>query len=104
MGYGSNVLFSRIQILTVASTNFLLSQIHARETKLYVETVWYRDGLRIEIRQNWFQLKSAFVCGYQITTRGLRVKRFELRMKVAQLKQEDRENMIEYLKRSGKTS
>ena len=60
---------------------------------------WYID-LEKEIKNNWNKLRKAFLKTSQVTKKDAQVKKFELRMKVAQLRQEDKESIADYLKRA----
>lgn len=61
---------------------------------------WYTD-LDRDIKQDWQKLRAKFLASYEITEKDAQAKKFELRMKVAQLKQGDNEDIAEYLKRAG---
>ena len=61
---------------------------------------WYTD-LERDIKQNWQRLRARFLASYEITEKDAQAKKFDLRIKVAQLKQSDREDIAEYLKRAG---
>ena len=60
---------------------------------------WYID-LEKETKNNWNQLRSAFLKAFEVTEKDEQAKKFELRIRVAQLKQEDEENIADYLKRA----
>ena len=60
---------------------------------------WYTD-LDKDIKQDWEKLKQLFLTSFQVTEKDTQAKKFELRMKVAQLKQEDNESIAEYLKKA----
>lgn len=61
---------------------------------------WYSD-LDGEIKQDWERLRDAFLPAYTITAKDTQTKKFELRVKLANLQQEDNENIADYLKRAG---
>lgn len=60
---------------------------------------WYTD-LDKDIKQDWEKLKQLFLTSFQVTEKDAQAKKFELRMKVAQLKQEDNESIADYLKKA----
>ena len=60
---------------------------------------WYID-LEKETKNNWTELRKAFLKAFEVTEKDAQAKKFELRMKIAQLRQEDKENIADYLKRA----
>ncbi|KAL9100381.1 MAG: hypothetical protein Q9163_004239 [Psora crenata] len=60
---------------------------------------WYTN-LDREVKQDWQKLREVFLKYYQITEKDAQAKKFELRLKIAQLKQEENESIAEYLKRA----
>ena len=60
---------------------------------------WYTD-LDRETKQDWGRLRELFLSNYEITEKDAQAKRFELRMKAAQLKQNDDEAIPDFLKRA----
>ena len=60
---------------------------------------WYSD-LDADLKQDWVQLKKAFLPAFAITTKDAQTKRFELRVKLANLEQLPNESIAEYLKRA----
>ena len=49
----------------------------------------YTD-LESDVKQNWESLRNSFLTYYKITVKDAQSKKFELRMKLAQLKQDDK--------------
>ena len=60
---------------------------------------WYSD-LDANLKQDWPKLLAAFLPAFAITVKDSQAKKFELRVKLANLKQADSENIAEYLKRA----
>ena len=60
---------------------------------------WYADQERA-VKQDWGRLRQLFLSSFEITEKDAQAKMFELRMAVAQLKQNDNEPIAEYLKRA----
>ena len=60
---------------------------------------WYID-LEKETKNDWDQLRLAFLKAFEVTKKDAQAKKFKLCIKVAQLKQEDKENIADYLKRA----
>ena len=64
---------------------------------------WYVD-LEKETKNNWTELRKVFLKAFEVTEKDGQAKKFELRMKVAQLRQEDKESIADYLKRAAELS
>ena len=64
---------------------------------------WYSE-LDSELKQNWTALRQAFLPAYAITIKDSQTKKFELRIKLANLQQGEHENIADYLKRAGELS
>ena len=61
--------------------------------------VWYSD-LDGELKQDWPRLQDAFLPAFIITVKDAQTKKFELRVKLANLEQIDTENIADYLKKA----
>lgn len=64
---------------------------------------WYTD-LESDVKQNWESLRNSFLTYYKITVKDAQAKKFELGMKLAQLKQDDKESIADYLKKASDIS
>ena len=62
---------------------------------------WYSD-LDTDLKQDWAQLKKAFLPAFAITVKDAQTKKFELRIKLANLEQSESKMIAEYLKRADK--
>ena len=60
---------------------------------------WFSD-LGSEVKNNWPAIRSLFLASFEITIKDAQTKKFELRMKLANLEQTDGENIADYLKRA----
>ena len=60
---------------------------------------WYAEQ-KTKIKQNWTKLKAIFLKQYEIIVRDIQAKKFELRMKMTQLKQDNNKTIAKYLKRA----
>ena len=60
---------------------------------------WYSD-LDANLKPDWPRLLAAFLRAFEITAKDAQTKKFELRVKLANLKQSESENIAAYLKRA----